>query len=35
MKTIAIPLPAIEAAMHLEVQKLNKAYKDLQQRLVK
>ncbi len=30
MKTITIRLPDVEAAMLLEVQKVNKAYKDLQ-----
>jgi hypothetical protein len=30
MKTITIRLPAVEAAMLVEVQKTNKAYRDLQ-----
>ena len=30
MKTITIRLPDVEAAMLLEVQKTNKAYRDLQ-----
>jgi hypothetical protein len=30
MKTIIIRLPDVEAAMLLEVQKVNKAYRDLQ-----
>ena len=30
MKTIIIRLPDVEAAMLVEVQKVNKAYKDLQ-----
>ncbi len=30
MKTIAIRLPVVEAAMLAEVQKVNKAYRDLQ-----
>ena len=30
MKTIAIRLPDVEAAMLVEVQKVNKAYRDLQ-----
>ena len=30
MKTITIRLPDVEAAMLVEVQKQNKAYKDLQ-----
>ena len=30
MKTITIRLSAVEAAMLLEVQKVNKAYRDLQ-----
>jgi hypothetical protein len=30
VKTITIRLPAVEAAMLLEVQKTNKEYKDLQ-----
>ena len=30
MKNITIRLPAVEAAMLLEVQKVNKAYRDLQ-----
>lgn len=34
MKTIAIRLPDVEAAMLLEVQKRNKAFKDLQQLLI-
>ncbi len=35
MKTIIIRLPDVEAAMLLEVQKVNKAYTDLQGLLVK
>ena len=34
MKTITIRLSAVEAAMLLEVQKVNKAFKDLQQLLI-
>ena len=34
MKTIAIRLPDVEAAMLLEVQKVNKAYRDLQGLLI-
>jgi len=34
MKTIAIRLPAVEAAMLVEVQKVHRAYKDLQGLLV-
>ena len=30
MKTITIRLPDVEAAMLLEVQKVNKAYRDIQ-----
>jgi hypothetical protein len=30
MKTITIRLPVVEAAMLAEVQKVNKAYRDLQ-----
>ena len=30
MKTITIRLPDVEAAMLVEVQKVNKAYRDLQ-----
>ena len=30
MKTITIRLPDVEAAMLLEVQKVNKAYRDLE-----
>jgi len=30
MKTITIRLPDVEAAMLLEVQKVNRAYRDLQ-----
>ena len=30
MKNITIRLPAVEAAMLIEVQKVNKAYRDLQ-----
>jgi len=33
MKTIAIRLPDVEAAMVVELQKRNKAFKDLQQLL--
>ena len=35
MKTIAIRLPDVEAAMLTEVQKVNKAYRDLQVFLVR
>ena len=34
MKTITIRLPDVEAAMLVEVQKSNKAFKDLQQLLI-
>ena len=34
MKTITIRLPDVEAAMLIEVQKRNKAFKDLQQLLI-
>ena len=34
MKTITIRLPDVEAAMLLEVGKVNKAYKDLQGLLI-
>ena len=34
MKTITIRLPDVEAAMLVEVQKRNKAFKDLQQLLI-
>ena len=34
MKTIAIRVPDVEAAMLVEVQKVNKAYKDLQSLLL-
>ena len=34
MKTIAIRLPDVEAAMLVEVQKVNKAYRDLQGLLI-
>ena len=34
MKTITIRLPDVEAAMLLEVLKVNKAYKDLQGLLI-
>ena len=34
MNTITIRLPDVEAAMLLEVQKVNKAYKDLQALLI-
>jgi len=34
MKTIIIRLPDVEAAMLVEVQKVNKAYRDLQGLLV-
>ena len=34
MKTITIRLPDVEAAMLVEVQKRNKAFKDLQQPLI-
>jgi hypothetical protein len=34
MKTITIRLPDVEAAMLVEVQKVNKAYKDLQSLLI-
>ena len=34
MKAITIRLPDVEAAMLLEVQKGNKAFKDLQQLLI-
>jgi hypothetical protein len=35
MKTITIRLPDVEAAMLVEVQKVNRAYRDLQAFLVK
>jgi len=34
MKTITIRLPDVEAAMLVEVQKRNKAFKDLRQLLI-
>ena len=34
MKTVTIWLPDVEAAMLVEVQKRNKAFKDLQQLLI-
>ena len=34
MKSITIRLPDLEAAMLVEVQKKNKAFKDLQQLLI-
>ena len=34
MKTITIRLPDVEAAMLLEVQKVNRAYRDLQGLLI-
>ena len=34
MKTITIRLPDVEAAMLIEVQKRNNAFKDLQQLLI-
>ena len=34
MKTITIRLPDVEAAMLVEVQKVNKAYRDLQSLLI-
>ena len=34
MKTITIRLPDVEVAMLVEVQKRNKAFKDLQQLLI-
>ena len=34
MKTITIRLPDVEAAMLVEAQKVNKAYKDLQGLLI-
>ena len=34
MKTIIIRLPDVEAAMLVEVQKVNKAYRDLQGLLI-
>ena len=34
MKSITIRLPDVEAAMLVEVQKRNKAFKDLQQLLI-
>ena len=34
MKTIAIRLPDVEAAMLIEVQKVNRAYRDLQALLI-
>ena len=33
MKTITIRLPDVEAAMLMEVQKVNKAYRDLQEKI--
>ena len=35
MKTVAIRLPDVEAAMLVEVQKINRAYRDLQGLLVR
>jgi len=35
MKTITIRLPDVEAAMLVEVQKKNRAYRDLQALLIK
>jgi len=35
MKTITIRLPDVEAAMLVEVQKVNKAYRDLQDMVLK
>ena len=35
MKTITIRLPDVEAAMLVEVQKRNKAYRDLQYLLIR
>ena len=34
MKTVAIRLPDVEAAMLVEVQKVNRAYRDLQGLLI-
>ena len=34
MKTVTIRLPDVDAAMLVEVQKKNKAFKDLQQLLI-
>ena len=34
MKTISIRLPDVEAAMLIEVQKVNRAYRDLQGLLI-
>jgi hypothetical protein len=34
MKTLAIRLPDVEAAMLVEVQKVNRAYRDLQGLLI-
>ena len=34
MKTIAIRLPDVEAAMLVQVQKVNRAYRDLQSLLI-
>ena len=34
MKTITIRMPDVEAAMLVEVQKRNKAFKDIQQLLI-
>jgi len=34
MKNITIRLPAVEAAMLIEVQKVNKSYRDLQGLLI-
>ena len=34
MKTVTIRLPDVEAAMLVEVQKRNKAFRDLQQLLI-
>jgi len=35
MKTITIRLPDVEAAMLVELQKVNKAYRDLQDMVLK
>jgi len=35
MKTITIRLPDVEAAMLVEVQKVNKAYRDLQAHILR
>ena len=35
MKTISIRLPDVEAAMLVEVQRVNRAYRDLQGLLIK